>query len=383
MAFTRLEITEAVTALVSNAKFRSGKKLDNKEEIIERTVNFIAKKSEALTTRAELRKAAEVYSAIFAKVCASKYFTTLDEASLAEVIEKTFTEICAKYSDTSGLLQTPQKVNDILSVLFLKAKSRYLRSVDSDAYEGAYKLIHRLKEHLNPQKEEIDFANEVADDAMNRFIKSYEPYGDISFEIVARRVFVNAVNSFTKSTEYKIREVKMPLKSDAVNDEIEFEEKVSYKDEKLPDETFESVYAQVRKCEIMRDLFAVPNKLKISNIQLPYFRCFYTDGISYMQDINKIAYCHIKKYEKQYMANGGLDMDFLNYFVDSPCEVISDAYKKPRAYMSRFKNVCDEGARCAQPLEGIVTAQYLKKSEGSVSQMKNKYRDQLRLFLTE
>ncbi len=383
MAFTRLEITEAVTALVSNAKFRSGKKLENKEEIIERTVDSIVKKTGSLTSRVELKKTAEVYSAIFAKVCASKYFSTLDEDSLADVIEKTFIEIRAKYPDTSGLLQAPQKVNDILTDSFLKAKSRYLISVDNDAYEGAYKLIHRLKEHLNPTGKEIDFANEVADDAMSRFIKSYDPYGDVSFEIVARRVFDNAENSFTKSAEYKTREKNMPLKSEVESEGIELEEKISSKEDKLPDEIVESVYAQVRKCEIMRDLFAVPNKLKISNIQLPYFRCFYTDGISYMQDINKIAYSHIKKYEKQYMANGGLDMEFLNYFVDSPCEVISDAYKKPRAYMSKFRNECDAEKRCTQPLEGIVTALYLNKSEGSVSQMKNKYRDRLRLVLTE
>ena len=65
-----------------------------------------------------------------------------------------------------------------------------------------------------------------------------------------------------------------------------------------------------------------------------YFRCFYTDNLSSMQETSRLAYEHIIKNIKQYSSSGGVDIDFLNSFVDYNCQVITDAYRKPRKPMS-------------------------------------------------
>ena len=380
MRFDEMRIMDAVTGIAFKASetWTSEKKKSSISSIISHTLELmkklIASEPERFKSIAELEQEALVYFCIFAEMCSVKQYSSLPKDRWDKAAKDTCRLLCSELlqGELALLLNKPQSVIDRLKFVFSGYKleligQETLNNVVKWFNEYANKKENSKEDHGEGSSDGSNYISaDVQDETIARFIITYDPFGQFNWEQVLREILKSE-----KNNEYQRQKNK---RTDSLDSNGRYNYIVS---EPFKDPEEEPIITVIKKFDMLRDMFITPKKLGITNIQLKYYRCFFTDDISYAQEESETFFRHIRSDLKAYSAPGCIDIDFLNFFVDAECEVITDAYRKPRKQMSLFKDNCDPSGRCRQPLEQIVFAKYLKRDVSSVSPKQTAY-DQLK-----
>ena len=383
MRFDEMRIMDAVTGIAFKASetWTSEKKKSSIKSIISHTQKLMKKLNASEPDRfgsaAELECEITVYFCIFAELCSVKQYSSLPENRWDEVAMDTCKLLCSELpqGELPLLLNKPQSVIDRLKPVFSRYK---LELIGQETLDNVVKWFNKQYKNASGQKNVkggqgegssggISYISaDVQDETTERFIITYDPSRQFGWEQVLKEIL--------KSEQKNEYDRQKRSRTVSLDDTDGYNYLVS---EPFSESDNEPAERLIKRADMLRDMFITPKKLGITNIQLKYYRCFFTDDISHSQEISEILFRHIRSHLKAYSAPGCIDIDFLNFFVDAECEVITDAYRKPRKQMSLFKDNCNPSERCTQPLEQIVYAKYLKRDVSSVSPKQTAY-DQLK-----
>lgn len=383
MAANKAEIINAVMSVAKAAEKRNGsqKKAASQQMIISKSIKLLSESDEIeMLDRDCIQISATVVYCIYSELCAYDYYKSLPEVLWPGVIFKAYKRITEKLSEQELLVLfcSPQKVIDILKDVFINAKEEVMPNKVKEELkniEEKYKTYYKK----TPSSE----IEAIIEKTYNRFMLNHDPFGEHSVEGDYKKYFNNELSDFYNDKGKRPPDIPLDAEYSPEESGIKNEEMIPDPNSLSPEESLIEKTKALIICDVMRDLLNASDRMSISKISLGYYRCFYTDNVSAMIEEDILAYKHLCRNIKLYNSSNGIDISFLNFFVEYKCEIITDAYHKPRKLLSVFKPQKESSERCRQPLELAVIGKYLGKSDSSVSTFRTKYNKMLKTKLIE